>query len=66
METLHQQGKLIAAGPFMEDGDMRGIAVYRVPTVEDAMQVAAGDPMVKAGRLKLEAHPWMTLPGILR
>jgi uncharacterized protein YciI len=66
MEQLHQEGKLIAAGPFMEEGDMRGIVIYRVPSVEAAQQLASGDPMVKAGRLKLEAHPWMTLRGILK
>ena len=66
MDKLHQDGKLIAAGPFLDDGDMRGIVVYRVPSVEDANQLAAGDPMIKAGRLKLEAHPWMTLKGILK
>lgn len=57
---------LIAAGPFREDGDLRGIVIYRVPSIEDARELAAGDPMVKAGRLKIEAHPWMTLRGILR
>lgn len=66
MDKLHQDGKLIAAGPFLDDSDMRGIVVYRVPSVEDANQLAAGDPMVKAGRLRLEAHPWMTLKGILQ
>jgi uncharacterized protein YciI len=66
MDKLNKEGKLIAAGPFMEEGDMRGIVIYRVPSVEQAQELAAGDPMVKAGRLKLEAHPWMTLRGILR
>ena len=30
MESLHAQGKLPVAGPFGDDGDMRGVVVYRV------------------------------------
>jgi uncharacterized protein YciI len=66
MGELGKQGKLVAAGPFMDEGDARGIVIYRVPTVDAAQQLAAGDPAVKAGRLKLEARPWMTLRGILK
>lgn len=65
MAELNKQGKLLAAGPFMEDGDWRGIVVYRVATVADAQALAADDPAVRAGRLTLEARPWMTLRGIL-
>lgn len=66
MDELHKQGKLLMAGPFMEDGDWRGIVVYRVASVADAQALAANDPAVKAGRLVLEARPWMTLKGILK
>lgn len=66
MEGLHQQGKLVMAGPFGDDGDWRGVVVYRVATLEEARQLAAGDPAVKAGRLVIEAHPWMTFKGILK
>jgi uncharacterized protein YciI len=66
MDALHKQGKLVAAGPFMDEGEARGIVIYRVANLEEARQLAAGDPAVKAGRLKIEAHPWMTLRGILR
>jgi len=66
MDELYKQGKLIMAGPFMEDGDWRGIVVYRVASVAEAQTLAANDPAVKAGRLVLEARPWMTLKGILK
>lgn len=66
MDDLHKQGKLPVAGPFVDEGDARGIVIYRVKTVEEAQQLAAGDPAVKAGRLRIEARPWMTLRGILR
>lgn len=66
MGELNKQGKLVAAGPFMEDGDWRGIVIYRVAGVAEAQQLAAADPAVKAGRLALEARPWMTLRGVLK
>lgn len=66
MDGLNKQGKLVAAGPFMEDGEWRGIVIYRVAGVKEAQALAAGDPAVKAGRLVIEARPWMTLKGILK
>lgn len=65
MESLHAQGKLPVAGPFGDDGDMRGIVVYRVKDVDEAKALAAQDPAVKAGRLRLVAYQWMTFKGIL-
>jgi uncharacterized protein len=66
MTTLREQGKLLVAGPFMDNSAMRGIVIYRVASVEDAKALAANDPAVKAGRLAIDAHPWMTLRGILK
>jgi uncharacterized protein YciI len=66
MESLHAQGKLAVAGPFGDDWAARGIVIYRVPDVAAAKALAAGDPAVKAGRLVLEAWPWMTIRGILK
>ncbi len=63
---LHQQGKLVMAGPFLDDSDWRGVVVYRVSGVEEARELAAADPAVKAGRLVLDARPWMTPKGILK
>lgn len=66
MEGLHTQGKLVAAGPFMDNSGVRGFVVYRVTTADAARELASGDPAVKAGRLAIDAHPWMTLKGILK
>jgi uncharacterized protein YciI len=66
MDELHKQGKLVAAGPFGDGSDFRGIVIYRVKNVEEAKQLAAKDPAVKAGRLVIDARPWMTFKGILK
>lgn len=66
MEELHKKGKLPIAGPFGENSDWRGLVIYRVETVAEAKELAAGDPAVKAGRLVIDARPWMTFKGILK
>jgi len=65
MEGLHKKGKLPIAGPFGENSDWRGLVIYHVGTVAEAKELAAGDPAVKAGRLVIDARPWMTFKGIL-
>jgi uncharacterized protein YciI len=66
MDELHKQGKLVAAGPFGDKSEYRGVVIYRVGSVEEARQLAAGDPAVKAGRLTIDARPWMTFKGMLK
>ncbi|GAC1433458.1 MAG: hypothetical protein NVSMB62_29730 [Acidobacteriaceae bacterium] len=57
-------GKLIVAGPFSDHGDMRGMFIFAVSTVEEARSLAEADPAVKAGRLVLELHPWFAAKGL--
>lgn len=55
---MAKAGKLVVAGPFMDDGDIRGIYIFNVATVEEAQALTATDPAIKAGRLAMELHPW--------
>jgi uncharacterized protein YciI len=57
--------KLVVAGPFGDNGTLRGIFVFRVDSIEEARQLAATDPAVQAGRLALQIHPWVVSEGIL-
>lgn len=61
--SLYKQGKIDLNGPFMEDGDIRGISVYNVGSAEEALKLASEDPAVKSGRLVVEVHPWYSLQG---
>ena len=65
MDAQAKEGKLVAAGPFVAAGERRGLVVYRVPTLEEAQQRGNGDPMIKAGRLAVELHPWQVPVGAL-
>ncbi|MCH8902712.1 MAG: hypothetical protein IIA45_02195 [Bacteroidetes bacterium] len=55
---LANAGKLVLAGPFLDDGDIRGIYVFNVETVEEAAKLTATDPAIQAGSLVMELHPW--------
>ena len=60
---LAKSGKLNVAGPFLDDGDLRGIFVFDVPTLEEAKNLTETDPAIKSGRLSYEIHPFMTQQG---
>jgi uncharacterized protein YciI len=62
---LAEMKRLVVAGPFGDDGTLRGIFVFRVGTLEEARALTLTDPAVKAGRLALDLHPWMVPEGIL-
>ena len=64
IQKMAAEGKLLVAGPFLDGGDLRGIYIFRVATMEEAQALAATDPAVKAGRLRLEFHPWYAAKNI--
>lgn len=55
---LANEGKLIIAGPFLDKGDVRGIYIFNVSSLEEAEQLTNTDPAVISGRLMMEIHPW--------
>ncbi len=62
---LAKLNKLVVAGPFGDNTPLRGIFVFRVASIDEARELAATDPAVQAGRLKIEMHPWVVPEGIL-
>lgn len=63
IDKLAQEGKLDIAGPFLDKGDLRGIFILNVPTLEEAKKITEEDPAVKAGRLVMEIKPWYSAKG---
>jgi uncharacterized protein YciI len=55
---LAAEGKLIVAGPFLDEQEIEGIFIFNVSTIEEAKKLAESDPAVKAGSLIMELHPW--------
>ena len=65
MDGQAKEGKLVVAGLVSTDGTRRGIVVYRVADEAEARRRGEGDPMIKAGSLVLELHPWQVPQGAL-
>lgn len=64
IQRMADTGKLIVAGPFSGNNDTyRGMLIFKT-TLEDAKQMVAEDPAVKAGRLTLELYPWFAAKGL--
>jgi len=63
LSKMYDLGYADISGPFGDDGDIRGITIYNVPTQKMADSLANSDPMVKAGRLEIEIHPWWAAKG---
>jgi uncharacterized protein YciI len=57
--ALWKAGKLAVAGPLQDNGDIRGIFIFQVATLEEVRALTDTDPAIKAGRLVAEIHPWM-------
>ncbi|WP_224485088.1 YciI family protein [Robertkochia aurantiaca] len=63
LSEMYEKGYASISGPFGDDGEIRGITIYNVPTLAMADSLANADPMVKAGRLVIEVHPWWAAKG---
>lgn len=63
LSRMAEEGYASLVGPLGSDGEIRGIAVYNTATQKEADSLAKLDPAVKAGRLKVEVHPWWTAKG---
>ncbi len=55
---LADEGKLIVAGPFLDNQEIRGIYIFNVSSVEEAKVLTETDPAIQAGSLVMELHPW--------
>lgn len=65
IRRMSEAGQLVAAGPFLEEGPLRGIFVFKLDSIERAREIAKQDPAVQAGRLVLETYAWLVADGVL-
>jgi len=50
-------GKFVLVGPITEESRLRGIAVIKADSLDEAQRLASGDPLVQSGHLVVEVHP---------
>lgn len=55
---LAEEGKMVLAGPFFGNEDLRGLFFFSVNSIEEAKALTESDPAVKAGVLKMELKEW--------
>jgi len=65
INRLAEMRKLVVAGPFGDDGQLRGIFVFKVASMDEARALTETDPAVQAGRLAIDLHPWLVPEGVL-
>jgi hypothetical protein len=52
------EGKLVVAGPFMDNQPIRGIFIFNVESVDEAKQANRYRSRHKGRQLVMELHPW--------
>ncbi len=58
ISRMAEEGVLILAGPFFGDGEMRGIYIFDVDSIEKAEALTNTDPAIQAGSLEMELKEW--------
>jgi uncharacterized protein YciI len=67
MERLSKEGKLVLAGPFLDDpAGWRGLFVFAVSDVEEAKRLVATDPVIVQGEMLAEYHPWYSSAAVVQ
>ncbi len=60
---MWEHGVLVAAGPFVNGGALRGVFVFR-PGDDPLDSLMAGDPAIASKRLECRIHRWLAPAGI--
>jgi uncharacterized protein YciI len=61
---MSEEGILVAAGPLLDGGDLRGVFVFRNDSIAQIRSMVARDPAVTSGRLVMDLYPWFAPAGI--
>lgn len=67
--SLERRGIMFGAGPFRADNEEdwhgEGMVIIRAASLAEARQIAADDPMHKAGARSYTVRPWLLNEGTL-
>jgi uncharacterized protein YciI len=63
LTRLAEQGQGLAAGPFGDTSDIRGVLIVSAASAQEARELENVDPAVQAGRLAIDVLPFMAPEG---
>lgn len=55
---MAEEGKLVLAGPFFGNDDLRGIYIFDVQSIKEAEDLTNSDPAILEGSLVMELKEW--------
>ena len=58
INRLAKEGKMVLAGPFFGNEELRGLFFFAVESLEEAQKLTESDPAIKAGVLKMDLKEW--------
>jgi uncharacterized protein YciI len=64
IQRMAEEGVLIAAGPLVDNGPIRGVFIFRQDSTARLRRLVARDPAVVSGRLVLDLFSWFAPAGI--
>jgi uncharacterized protein YciI len=64
---MQENGNVVTSGPLMDQPDvaLRGVAFYRVGSLDEARRLAETDPAVVAGVLRVDVMTYWCRPGTM-
>ena len=62
LERNHRSGKIVAAGPMVDRGDLTGIVVFAT-SADEAKAILEKDAFVSRGMIKVDWYSWMAADG---
>jgi uncharacterized protein YciI len=63
LNEMAATGKMVIAGPFEKGGKHKGILIFDVDSISQAIRMESADPAVVAGRLEMQAIYWWAAKG---
>lgn len=63
INEMAKTGKMVIAGPFDKGGKHRGILIFDVDSISQAIRMESTDPAVVSGRLEMQAIYWWAAKG---
>lgn len=63
ISEMAKTGKMVIAGPFDNGGKHRGILIFDVDSISEALKMESADPAVIAGRFEMQAIYWWAAKG---